>query len=107
MSDQAEIWATRQASAFDMPDPCLRRQVLMALAAKHESGPLTLPTIGLASHLQVDMLKIWTAIMELRRKGLLEASNIGGLMKVTLAFDFPDDTTASSSVLPQEQEGAL
>ncbi|MEP2841510.1 hypothetical protein [Roseibium sp.] len=72
----------------------------MALAERHVDGPITLPTTDLNQQLRIDALWLWRALMVLRRCDALEASNIGGLMSVTLGCDFETETSAEGSALP-------
>jgi len=104
MSAAAEEWAVRAADALVWPDPCLRRQVLLALAARHESGVFQLAFSALADHLELSVFSLWMALMELRRKGLIEV-RFGPVLTITLAIDFPSfdfNHPAEVSALPQE-----
>ncbi|WP_306147226.1 MULTISPECIES: hypothetical protein [unclassified Roseibium] len=108
MSAAAEAWAVRAADALVWPDPCLRRQVLLALAARHESGVqgglMQVPFVELADHLQLAVVPLWMALMELRRKGLIEV-RFGPVISVTLAIDFQTSDfnhPAEVSALPQD-----
>lgn len=103
MSAAAETWAKKTAARLNLPDPCLRRQVLFALAVRHSEGPFVVPTTELAEHLQIDVLALWSALTDLHRNNVIRAQNIGGLMTVTLGLDFePIDETnpADVSALP-------
>ncbi|EEE45290.1 hypothetical protein [Roseibium alexandrii] len=109
MSAAAEEWAVRAADALVWPDPCLRRQVLLALAARHVGGAFQLVFAELADHLELNAISLWMALMELRRKGLIDA-RFGPVMTITLAIDFPTDELnqpAEVSALPRmSMEGA-
>jgi len=106
MSARAEQWVEAQADALCLPTPCQRWSVLEALAKRHEDGPLTLPTQTLADDLGCHPVHLWGPLWALHWLRLIHASNIGGLMTVTFAFDFPDVTTAHSSASPQPEEAA-
>lgn len=110
MSVSAETWAMDAAEQLCLPDPCLRRQVLLALAVRHRGGPFDVPTTNLLEHLQIDVLALWSAITDLHRKDVIRARNIGGLMTVTLALDFEPDNEprpAEVSALPASRKEAV
>ena len=102
MSDRAKIWALAQ----DVPDTA-PRDVLMALAEKHEDGGLCLPTAELCRLSGRDLFHTVSALWFLRNKNLIRGEGFGGLMSVTLGCDFEDNETAPGSALPQDQEEGI
>lgn len=105
MSAAAEEWAVRAADALVWPNPCLRRQVLLALAARHEDGVLTLPFAGLAERLALDIVVLWLALTALHRAGVIDVRSFGPEVTITLAIDFPTSDfnhPAEVSALPQD-----
>ncbi|MEO0955776.1 MAG: hypothetical protein AAFY12_12340 [Pseudomonadota bacterium] len=104
MSAAAENWADRRADEMAMAIPSARRTALMALAGHHDSGPVVIPTQLLAEELGWDIFSLWRVLFALHFQDVIRASNIGGLMSVTFAFDF-DETSATCDALPQDMEG--
>ncbi|MEP3049436.1 MAG: hypothetical protein ABJL55_16430 [Roseibium sp.] len=94
MSDFAMAWLA--GLEFDPASGAY--QVLEALARRHEKGPITLPTATLAAQVKADPFTVWWLLFELTLQHKLIASNIGGLMSVTLGCDF--ETSAHRSALP-------
>ncbi len=84
MSDFALTWAVRQEVAGRYgPD------ILLALANLHTEGGFCVETKELARLAGHDTWATVCALWDLRNAGLIRCENIGGLMPVKLACDFP------------------
>ncbi|MCK7615198.1 hypothetical protein [Roseibium sediminicola] len=106
MSEQTERFVIKRGAEKALPNPCLRRSVLMALAEAHRAGPLRIETRVLAERTGLGLYQLWQVLMDLHRRKYLQAGNIGGLMTVVFPFDFPPDHPAYVHVSPDSTKEA-